>query len=515
MRTLHSKFSLALLALLCLAGIGFIPLFTWTARQYNAEVSQHLNRSLASHLAQNLAGSGLFPPDFASNPRVQKRAAAQISSLMVLNPDIEIYCLDEDGRVLLSSAHGAIAHPRVDLDPVRRFLAGVGPLPLRGDDPRDARGQKVFSVAPIPAGRDDRKRDGQKRLRGFVYIILAGQQHDLVAAPFGRSLSLRLGAQAVACGLALVFIAGALMFFGLTRRVRHLAREVEAFGTRSQEGKDLGIPLFPAPSLLRYSSKDDDVDKLEQGFVLMATRIREQVQKLERSDEYRREAVSNVSHDLRTPLAALQGYLETLLMKEDSLGADERRAYLQTATRHSQRLGKLVSELFELAKLDSGELQLHLEVFSLAELVQDVVLQFEHRAREAGVRLETRFEQELPFVRADIGLIERALENLLDNALHHTPSGGSVIVAILMDKAARSVSVRIQDSGTGIAPDVLPLIFERHYRGQKRAQGEEADGAGLGLAITRRIAQLHGGGVSVQSEVGRGSRFDLSLPLHL
>jgi len=509
MRTLHGKFSLALLALLCLAGIAFIPLFAWTTRQYNAEVNQHLNRALASHLAGHLAGRGLLPPDFASNPKVQKQAAAQISLLMVLNPDIEIYCLDEDGRVLLSSGHKVVARPRVNLDPVRRFLSGVGPLPLRGDDPRDAGGQKVFSVAPIPAGRS-----GEKRLRGFVYIILAGQQHDLVAAPLGRSLSLRLGVEAVAGGLALVFVAGALMFLGLTRRLRHLAREVEAFGTRSQEGKDLSIPIFPPPSPLHYSSKDDDVDRLEQGFVLMATRIREQVQKLERSDEYRREAVSNVSHDLRTPLAALQGYLETLLMKEDSLAAAERRAYLQTATRHSQRLSKLVTELFELAKLDSGELQLHLEVFSLAELVQDVVLQFEHRAREAGVRLETRFEEELPFVRADIGLIERALENLLDNALRYTPRGGGVIVAILMDTAAGSVAIRIEDTGSGIAPEVLPLIFERHYRGQRRAQGEEADGAGLGLAITRRIAQLHGGSVDVESEVGRGSRFTLRLPLH-
>ncbi len=499
MRTLHGKFSLALLALLCLAGAGFIPLFSWTTRQYNAEVNQHLNRPLASILAKNLAEGGLLRADFASNPQLRKRAGARIKLLMVLNPNIDIYCLDEDGSVLLSSAPGAIVRPRVRTEPLRRFLAGIGPLPLRGDDPRDASGQKVFSVARIPPGRNG------ERLRGFVYIILAGQQHDVVAAPLGRSFALRLGVQAVALVLALAFIAGTLLFFGLTRRVRRLAREVEAFALPEDEKID------PNSS---SSGKGDEVDRLEQGFARMAARIREQVQKLERSDEYRREAISNVSHDLRTPLAALQGYLETLLIKEDSIAAEERRAYLQTATRQSQRLGKLVTELFELAKLDSGESPLHLETFSLAELVQDVVLQFQHRAGEAGVRLETRFEEELPFVRADIGLIERALANLLDNALRYTPRGGEVSVALVMDKATRGVSIRVQDSGIGIAPDVLPLIFERHYRGQNRSQGEDAGGAGLGLAITRRIAQLHGGTVEAQSEVGRGSLFTLRLPLH-
>ena len=240
--------------------------------------------------------------------------------------------------------------------------------------------------------------------------------------------------------------------------------------------------------------------------------LEERLRTLEAADVRRRELVANMSHDLRTPLAALQGHLETLLMKADEITPEEQHAYLTTAMRHGERLGNLINALFELAKLDSGEAQPHREAFCLAELVQDVAQQFALAAGKQNVHLETRFAPGLPFVSADIGLVERALGNLLDNALRHTPSGGRITIALRHENGR--IAIEIVDTGSGIQPQDLPRIFERcyHARAARNTDGE-SNGAGLGLAITRRIVELHGGDIIAHSTLGQGATFTFSLPV--
>ena len=218
--------------------------------------------------------------------------------------------------------------------------------------------------------------------------------------------------------------------------------------------------------------------------------------------------MSNISHDLRTPLAALQGYLETLHMKDELLSTQERKSYLATALKRVARLNALIGSLFELAKLDAGEAQPQLELFSLAELVQDETQQFALAAQRKGVQLQALQSEDLPMVLGDIGLIERALENLIDNALRHTAAGGKVCISLSRceENARQCVRVRVSDTGEGIAASDLPHIFERNFRA---AQSDE--GAGLGLAITKRILELHGETVEVQSELGQGTNFSFRL----
>jgi hypothetical protein len=233
------------------------------------------------------------------------------------------------------------------------------------------------------------------------------------------------------------------------------------------------------------------------------------VRALRQADTQRREMVSNVSHDLRTPLAALQGYLETLTMKEGQLTPEEQRNYLAVATRHGERLTKLVSELFELAKLEARDVPLHSEPFSLGELVQDVALKFQLTAQNNGLRLETDFAPDLPFVSADIGMIERVLENLIENALRYTPAGGVITLALAPAKG--KIVVEVRDTGRGIAAQDLPHIFERYYRAEN--QPETPGSAGLGLAITRRILELHDTTIQVSSTPEHGTTFTFSLPV--
>jgi len=226
----------------------------------------------------------------------------------------------------------------------------------------------------------------------------------------------------------------------------------------------------------------------------------------------RRELIANVSHDLRTPLATLQGYLETLQLKEESLSEDERRLYLDIALRHSRRLGTLVSELFELSKLDSYDGELQREPFALGELVHDVLQEFQLQANEKGVTLKPSLTGQLPFVVANVGLMERVLQNLVDNALRHTEEGGTVTVE-LSPEPRGEVTVQVRDDGCGIAEDDLPHVFERFYR---RDRSNEAPGGagGLGLAITKRALELHGSEIEVRSQLGVGTDFCFRLQAH-
>ena len=169
-----------------------------------------------------------------------------------------------------------------------------------------------------------------------------------------------------------------------------------------------------------------------------------------------------------------------------------------------------MEELFELAKLDSQEVHLHPELFSLAELTQDVSQKFQLNANAKGVRLDTQFQSNLPFVLADIGLIERALENLIQNALRHTPDNGIITVTLSLDHGAKNINVRVTDTGCGISREHLPHIFDRFYRADQQRRSE---GAGLGLAITKRIIELHGGIIEAHSTLGSGTTLTFQLPV--
>ena len=223
----------------------------------------------------------------------------------------------------------------------------------------------------------------------------------------------------------------------------------------------------------------------------------------------RRDLIANVSHDLRSPLASLRGYLDTLLLKGQALGVDEQRKCVAIAARQAQQLQSLIDELFELARLDFQGCRISAEPLQLGELAHDVVQKFQLAAQHKGITLRTDGGAGLPFVSADIALLERALSNLIDNALAHTGAGGTVELRLASDES-RQVRIGVVDSGCGIAAADLPHVFERFYRADK-ARSRGAGGCGLGLAIVKRIVELHGAQVQVDSRVGVGTRFWFTL----
>jgi len=475
LKTLYAKLAAVLLALFCVIGGIYIALTMLTTRLYIDEVNQKLNRTLAATLARE--------KPLMKNGQIDRSMLHQVfDALMAVNPDIEIYLLDPQGKILAFSAPpGRVKRSNISLGPILKFIDG-GRLPIKGDDPRDPARQKIFSAVRLSGG-------------GYLYVILGVEDYDSVVQQLRGSYILQLSAVAAVGAVVFALIAALLLFNALTRRLRTLARSMETF-KRSDFSAEVRLPEH-------RSAGGDEVDRLTATFQEMSARIILQVNKLKEIDLLRRELIANVSHDLRTPLASLQGYLDTLLLKEGQLTPEEQRRFLETASKHSERLGYLVSEIFELAKLDAQVTPIRVEPFSIAELVQDVVMKFQLRAEQAGLTLKAEVMPDLPLVSGDIALMERVLENLLDNAIRFTPSGGRVTVSIVRD--ADKLTVRVSDTGRGIAEESLPYIFDRFYRGEPTANRD--GGAGLGLAIAKRILELHGSSLQAQSRVNVGTTF--------
>ena len=256
---------------------------------------------------------------------------------------------------------------------------------------------------------------------------------------------------------------------------------------------------------------EDEIEAMASTFHEMAGRIDSQMNHLQEVESLRRELVANVSHDLRTPLASLSGFLETLQLKSDDLSDTEKQTYLKIAWDNSQRLTTLVEELFELAKLDANEIQPQREPFSLAELAFDLSHQFHLRARERSISFEVVADETVPQVSADVGMIERVLENLIDNSFKHTPEKG--LIRLQLSTGKDGVDISVSDTGCGIASDELPHILKRYYRrNDKRIDGSSESGLGLGLAIASRIVELHGSRLLVASELQQGTEFRFTLP---
>ncbi|MEE8387670.1 MAG: HAMP domain-containing sensor histidine kinase [Acidiferrobacterales bacterium] len=487
-RTLYGKLVAALLGLLLLVAFLLIPMTQMSTSMYQQEVSQKLNRELADNLVhgRNLIQQGV----------VNEAALKKIFGMyMVINPSIEIYLLDTRGQVMAHSAPlGKVKRSHVDLAPIHQFISSATQFPITGDNPRDPTGQKVFSAAAIRQ---------QGKLQGYLYVILGSDRYDGVVELLSGSYILKMSAWAGASGLLVVLVVGLLLFAWLTRRLSLLTREIDKF-SKSKFSDAINFPVDR--SIFR-----DEIDRLGQAFNKMSGRIMSQVQRLTRNDNLRRELVANVSHDLRTPLASLQGYLETLRVKEATLSDTKKREYLDVALKHCQHLAKLIGDLFDLAKLDAREVKLHCETFTLADLLQDVILKFKLQADSKNIFVSANVDKAVHFVCADIALMERVLGNLIDNALRYTPEGGQVTVNVTAQ--GQHIRICVHDSGTGIPADKLPFIFDRFYRIEDSTSNTHT-GVGLGLAITKRIVELHGSSIKASSSPDNGTEISFDLPLH-
>ncbi len=484
--SLYLRLSLVLLTLFVVLALLAALIVRHFALSYQQEVAQRINRDVAMYIAKEHGVASGDPFDAAG-------LDALFKYVMIVNPTVEVYLLDGAGTVRAFSGDPSALRVRtIPLAPIEAFVRGAENLPIFAVNPRTGH-EVVFSAATLgdPA-----------RPSGYVYAVLGGAAVEAAMMESGGSYRLTLALGLFLACLLFLLVTGMLLFRTLTGRLQRFADRVERFHAS-------GFAPSPDPAMPDGAEGEDEIARIGQAFDAMAVKINAQFAQLQSIDRGRREAILNASHDLRTPLAALQGYLQTLELKGDSLTAQQRQHYLDIAQRHAQRMSTLVEQMFALAKLDAPETEPRLETFSLAELAGDVAQKFKLRAAERRLALHADIDPTVPPLNADIGMVERLAENLVDNALKFTPAGGSVSlqVGFAADRPARdAIEFAVADTGPGIASEELPRIFDRFYR-VDRAGDAAAAGSGLGLAIVKRIAELHHAELRVESRPGEGARF--------
>ena len=256
---------------------------------------------------------------------------------------------------------------------------------------------------------------------------------------------------------------------------------------------------------------NDEVAGLARDFNRMARALEAAAEREREMEKMRRDLIAAVSHDLRTPLASTRALIEAVADGVAENPETEAR-YLSSARRELAHLSRLVDDLFELARIDSGMLQLTLEEASLHDLISDTISSFQPQAESRNVRLVGEVSGDVDPVLANPPRLQRVLHNLLSNALRHTPADGTV--ALRATAQGDEVRVEVSDTGEGIAAEDVHRVFERSFRAERsrtRPEEDGAPGAGLGLAIARGLIEAHGGTMSVESDLGRGSRFRFTL----
>ena len=241
----------------------------------------------------------------------------------------------------------------------------------------------------------------------------------------------------------------------------------------------------------------------------MADTISKNIEEIKSVDVLRRELVANVSHDLRTPLAIMQGYIETIQMKKDSLEDEEIQKYIHTIENSIKQLSRLVSQLFEYSKLEAKQIKPNKEVFPVTDLIYDLHSKYTVLTTEKDIELNVVVKDRVPLIFADISLVERVLQNLLDNAIKFTPVGGKI--ELVVDHTNSDVVIKVIDNGPGINLENQSVIFDRYKQGNTN---EKQRGSGLGLAIVKKIIDLHQGTIKVISKPNEGSTFEFLLPTY-
>ena len=430
-----------------------------------------------------------------------------LRSLLLYDPDSQLYLLAPDGTVLARSGKASLPPEyRVAMEPVRQAAEASARGDSRraayvmGDDPEYMEHNTVVAArtlrrAQIGPGED---------VAGYLYLVcrkpgLPGPRLAL----FGSSLAGPALASVLAVCLLMAGLA-AWIIVAVTRPLRVLSDEV---ANAARTGFTEGAVPVPAAG----PQADDEFGRLRNGFHALLGTLGRQWDELRRLDAFRRESVSNLSHDLRSPLTATVACLETLDQRwqADPARAEDRQL-VTMALRNTRNAAGLVRSLGDLALLDEPSFQLHPIRLDLAEVLDDIGLRFASRARQ--LRVSLRCDLQPAVAEVDVELFERAVANLLDNALKFSPPQSTVILGL--QSTAGTATVSVADQGPGLAAADLPHLFDRLYRSRDNvAPASSEEGKGLGLAIVKRIVELHGGTVAVHSEAGQGTRVELTLPV--
>ena len=490
-RSISSRLALMLGVIFLIFLCIMLKWFLYTHQVFANEVEQNLHRSLAYYIAKD-------NKELKQGIIDEQSITEDFHAQMLLGPEWEFYALDMEGKILAYSAPDSIVKlTHVSLDPIQQFLRGKK-FPIYGDNPRNPEVKKVFSTSQI------KKPNGETQ--GYLYVIIGSQKRDTLETLLSNSLILSQGVWILFASVSFGFLVLILAILNITQPLKQLSQRCKQYVSNKFHD-------FETRSLKQSSIKE--IRELETSFIKTARHIHRQLTQIQTTEKQRRQWLSHVSHDFRTPLAAMNGYLETWLLTHQ---AQENSAQpgsfelIHLALKNGHQLRHLVDQLFELALLENGSTPFQPEPINLLELIQDVKQRMKIYASQKGINLILQVKQpsEDIIVMADIAKLERILVNLINNAIRHTPKDGTVGTQIDTSDPL-NVTVHIVDTGIGIPPTELNAVFEPRYKASN-SQGKATEHAGLGLSIVKHLVELHQSHIEVKNRHPTGCEFSFQLP---
>ena len=484
--TLHARVTALFFGVLVIVGAGY---YVWMDRTVFAPpaqdaVEEYWYDELADAEIDSLAAAaaGADEATLAAMARDYGRGIADFDAEIVFFDAITGRPLAASDPDSLLTAVGKV-DPQLLVDMVAPDWAFDSIYP----DPSniDAYVNRIFYVAAVPGAEND------------PVAYLAGSWRPLIFSEADVALDPRkLWLQAVLVALAASFAVGWVIMTWLSRRIQRLCGAVSSFasGDLSQRVE---------------ANSSDDIGRLGRNFNAMAARLESLIDELRNKELFQRQLIANISHDLRTPMASLRGYIETLSLRSDTMEASEYQRYLGIINDNLQHLDRLVDHLLQLSRLDAGQARFRFEAFPLAELADGVLARCTAPAEAKRITIDCDCPDDLPMVHADPLQIAQVLQNLIENGIKFGREGGEVVV-IARAREDHTVEIAVRDDGPGIALQDQPHIFERFFTGDP-SRSQKGQSSGLGLAISAKIIDGHGGELTVESQPGHGACFRFKL----
>jgi len=447
---------------------------------------------IAILIAQSLIFSYVFRPALfrgRSPNTIAAIVAADVGSMLTQDPALDL-------QTYLNAEYSRLPATYIVMKDGRMASNRSAPLP---DELRK-------SVQGVLAGTDFRRPGAEPKLGGppsvMAPIQVANALQGMVVlppppppSPVAREVGRILSIPGTTLLIVITTLAALVVFAPARRRLGALEHAAHRLGS--------GDLTARAPE-----QGGDEIAHMAAAFNRMARELAARDEALRTSDRLRRQMLADVSHELKTPLTAMRGYVETLRMSDVTLDAATRERYFETLERETQRLDRIVKDLLDLARLEGGVAPFEPRVFAIRRVFDHVVERHEYEATARRITLATQVADAADQVAADPDRIEQVMENLAANALRHTPDGGRIERDASVD--GDSVVLSVIDSGEGIPAEHVPHIFDRLYK-VDAARSNGSGGSGLGLSIAKAIVDQHGGAIRVASAPGR-TVFTITLP---
>ena len=443
-----------LITIICLLFMGITYLST---SNFHEASMQLLNKDVAAHIAK-------FTSPFKNGGIDKKKADSVFYDAMVLSPSAEVYFLDTSGKVI--AYHADIKDIKqwiLPLDNIKKLIASQGREYIKGCDPRDPENPKIFSASEVL--------DSSKKL-GYIYVIL-GSNTGVVRMLYSSYFSGLI----IKVFLVIIILSILFTFFYINRFQKSFDQMLIIL--KKFENGDFEA-RFPV-------RENDELEPVTTAFNKMADLLVYNIDRITKSEKERKDFIANISHDLRTPLSIARGYTETLLIKrEKHISQEDEEEFLQLVYRKIMQVEHMVKQLFDLSKMESAAFVPKKEPFVFSEILQEIIHESLSPAHEKNITVASSNAEDASWIFADVGMMERVVQNLMVNAIKYTPQNGWI--KVILEKEQEILAFKIQNSGQPLNQQMINWF---NNNSETNLLNNRPANAGLGLVIVKKILQLH------------------------